>query len=141
MGRPGRAIACGIGVQAMSDNFRSNQYRARFEHHLSGPPHRAGRVGGALSGLRQLHPESDGGVCPITRCCQELLNGPCGGSQRGKCEVNAETHCAWQLIYDRLNSAGLRALMEIQPPKDWSTSRDGGPRKIVREDLKLTRPE
>ena len=26
---------------------------------------------------------------------------------------------------------------EIQPPKDWEKSRDGGPRKIVREDLRL----
>ena len=29
-------------------------------------------------------------------------------------------------------------MMEVIPAKDWSTSRDGGPRKIVREDLRLT---
>jgi hypothetical protein len=35
----------------------------------------------------------------------------------------------------------LDALMEIQPPKDWSTARDGGPRKIVRPDLRLAEEE
>jgi hypothetical protein len=66
-----------------------------------------------------------------------LLNGPCGGSQRGKCEVSAETSCAWQLIYDRMAARGeLDRLLQIQPIKNWSTSRDGGPRRIIREDLR-----
>jgi hypothetical protein len=79
-----------------------------------------------------------GGVCPVARCAKSLMNGPCGGSQNGKCEVNPETPCAWQLIYDRLAKLGqLERMMEIMPAKDWSTSRDGGLRKIIREDLKL----
>jgi hypothetical protein len=28
-------------------------------------------------------------------------------------------------------------MMELEPMKDWRTSRDGGARKIVREDLQL----
>jgi hypothetical protein len=52
--------------------------------------------------------------------------------------VLEDVDCAWQLIYDRLKALGkLELLMEVQPPKDWSTSRDGGPRRIVREDLLL----
>jgi hypothetical protein len=31
----------------------------------------------------------------------------------------------------------LDKLMEIEPAKNWHTSRDGGQRKIVREDLRL----
>jgi hypothetical protein len=77
-------------------------------------------------------------VCPIARCSKSLLNGPCGGSSKGKCEVNDQIDCAWQLIYDRLAAQGrLDLLIEIRPPKNWQVSRDGGPRKIVREDLKL----
>jgi hypothetical protein len=54
------------------------------------------------------------------------------------CEIGKDTPCAWQLIYDRLQAQGrLHLLMEIQPAKDWSTSRDGGPRRITREDLRL----
>jgi hypothetical protein len=79
-----------------------------------------------------------GGICPIARCAKQLLNGPCGGSQDGVCEINKDTPCAWQLIYDRLKvNDRLHLLQEIQPPKDWSTSRDGGPRTITREDLRL----
>jgi hypothetical protein len=71
-----------------------------------------------------------------------LLNGPCGGSEDGHCEIDPEVPCAWQLIYDRLSSKGrLDAILEIQPPKNWSTSRDGGPRKIIRDDLRLAAEE
>ena len=78
-----------------------------------------------------------GGVCPITRCSKKLLNGPCGGSMDGVCEVNPDIACAWQLIIERLKALGEfeRRFVEIFPIKDWSTSRDGGLRKIVREDM------
>ena len=80
-------------------------------------------------------------ICPMT-CPKGLRNGPCGGSENGHCEINAEVPCAWQLIYDRLSSMGkLDRLLEIQPPKNWRTSRDGGPRKIVRPDLRLASEE
>jgi hypothetical protein len=81
-----------------------------------------------------------GGLCPIARCAKSLLNGPCGGSQRGICEVYAdkETPCVWDQIYHRLEALGqLDKLMEVRAPKNWHSSRDGGQRKIVREDLRL----
>ncbi|MBF0397834.1 MAG: methylenetetrahydrofolate reductase C-terminal domain-containing protein, partial [Desulfobacterales bacterium] len=76
-----------------------------------------------------------GAICPITRCSKKLLNGPCGGSQNGKCEVNANIECAWQLIIDRLTQLGqLSNLRTYIPPKNWRTSISGGPRKLIRED-------
>jgi hypothetical protein len=76
-----------------------------------------------------------GGVCPITRCAKQLLNGACGGSRDGKCEVNPEVPCAWQLIFERLSTFNaLDRLEEIYPPKDWSKKQGLGPRKIIRED-------
>ncbi|MBW1981058.1 MAG: methylenetetrahydrofolate reductase C-terminal domain-containing protein [Deltaproteobacteria bacterium] len=78
-----------------------------------------------------------GGICPIARCAKSLMNGPCGGSAGGKCEINPETDCAWHLIYERLVQLGqLDKMRSVFMYKDWTTSRDGGPRKIVREDLK-----
>ena len=71
-----------------------------------------------------------GGICPIIRCSKSILNGPCGGSQDGKCEVNPDTPCAWTLIYEQLKRQGREdALYEVFPVKDWSKARDGGPRK------------
>ena len=70
-------------------------------------------------------------ICPLVRCAKSLLNGPCGGSSGGKCEVSPDIPCAWQLIYDRLAEMGrLDELEEIEPVKDWSASISGGPRKI-----------
>ena len=74
------------------------------------------------------------GICPLVRCAKSLLNGPCGGSVGGKCEIDPDIPCAWQLIYDRLAALGqLDKLEEIEPVKDWSTSHSGGPRKITIE--------
>jgi len=77
------------------------------------------------------------GVCPVTRCSKSNFNGPCGGSQGGKCEIDQEnTDCGWQLIYDRASAFGkLGQLAEISELRDWRTSRDGGPRSIKREDI------
>ena len=75
-----------------------------------------------------------GGICPVVRCAKSLLNGPCGGSVEGRCEIDPDTPCAWQLIIDRLAALGqLEQLEEIEPPKDWGTSRSGGPRSIIIE--------
>jgi len=72
------------------------------------------------------------GICPLVRCAKSLLNGPCGGSVKGRCEISPDIPCAWQMIYDRLAALGqLDKLEEILPPRDWSTSREGGPRRIT----------
>jgi len=63
------------------------------------------------------------GICPISRCAKSLLNGPCGGSVDGKCEVNSENDCVWDLIYKKLKEKGqLDRLKIINKPKDWSKS-------------------
>ncbi len=87
-----------------------------------------------------------GGICPIARCAKNLLNGPCGGTtEDGMCEISTPENpvpCAWAEIVERMKQLGtLQELGEIQPPKDWSTARDGGPRRRVRADLKLDRQE
>ncbi|MFC1980049.1 methylenetetrahydrofolate reductase C-terminal domain-containing protein [Chloroflexota bacterium] len=75
------------------------------------------------------------GICPLVSCAKSLLNGPCGGSAEGKCEISSDTPCAWQMIYDRLAAMSrLDELEEIEPVKDWSVSVSGGPRKSVIED-------
>lgn len=79
-----------------------------------------------------------GGICPVSRCPKSLFNGPCGGSQRGICEVDRETECAWHLICENQIRLGLfEEMMQVQPAKDWSSARDGGHRKIVREDVRI----
>lgn len=72
--------------------------------------------------------EFTGGICPIARCSKHLLNGPCGGSQGGKCEVDPSIPCAWQQIVERLGKLGrLDKLEQIVKPKNWSVSLVSGP--------------
>jgi len=63
------------------------------------------------------------GICPITACHKGLLNGPCGGTNNGKCEVDKEKDCAWALIYQRLKEQGRLDLMrKYHPPKNWQVA-------------------
>jgi ferredoxin len=136
------SLGCGVGVQAMAEHFPNAWVVPGLNTTFMGLPteqgvwaERCAACGDCVLGLT-------GGICPIARCSKSLLNGPCGGSEGGHCEINPDIPCAWQLIYDRLSSAGkLDVLMNIQPPKNWKTSRDGGPRKIIRDDLRLSGEE
>ncbi len=70
------------------------------------------------------------GICPIVHCAKSLFNGPCGGSAGGRCEVDPELPCGWQLIHDRMKTLGrLEELSLIRPYKDWSKSLSGGARR------------
>jgi len=132
------SLGCGVGAQALAERFPQAVVVPGLNTSFLGLPteqgvweERCAACGDCILGLT-------GGICPIARCAKQLLNGPCGGSQNGVCEVDPETPCAWQLIYDKLKAQDrLHLILEIQPPKNWSASRDGGPRKITREDLRL----
>lgn len=77
-----------------------------------------------------------GGLCPVARCAKSLMNGPCGGSVGGRCEIHKEVLCVWQAIHDRLDRIGRKDdINRIAPIRDWSSAGHGGPRKQVRDDL------
>jgi hypothetical protein len=77
-----------------------------------------------------------GGLCPVARCAKSLMNGPCGGSVGGRCEIHKEVPCIWQSIHDKLVRIDKADdLTAIVPIRDWSTAGHGGPRKTVRNDL------
>ena len=63
------------------------------------------------------------GICPITACHKGLVNGPCGGTNNGKCEVDKDKDCAWTLIYERLKAQNRLDLMrKYQPPHNFQAS-------------------
>ena len=113
-------LTCGIGVQAVSKIVNKVVHPA------------ANTV--SMGGLQGLWPSDErcqacgdcaldytGGICPITFCAKSLLNGPCGGAQDGKCEVDSEKDCGWQLIYERLEKVGrLDNLKKIREARDHS---------------------
>jgi ferredoxin len=67
------------------------------------------------------------GICPFTACPKGLLNGPCGGAKRGKCEVSSARDCAWEVIYERLRRNGkLDNLKKRHPPRNFAASTKPG---------------
>lgn len=61
-----------------------------------------------------------GGICPVTNCHKGLVNGPCGGTNQGKCEIDSKKDCAWTLIYNRLSELGrLDSMRRFQKPRNF----------------------
>jgi ferredoxin len=129
------SLGCGAGVQAVSDMYPEVPIIPALNTEFMGETKDRGYWVESCIGCGDCMLYYFGGVCPLARCSKQLLNGPCGGSIDGKCEVDPEVPCAWQLIIDRLaNFGALERLEIIYPPKDWSKKQGAGPRKIVRED-------
>ena len=132
------SMACGVGVNFLADMYPKTIILPALNTSFMGVSEEQGVWSERCAGCGNCILDKTGGLCPIARCSKRLLNGPCGGSQNGRCEINPDIACVWQLIYDRLKGLNqLEKLQEIFPMKDWSSSLHGGPRKIVREDLTL----
>jgi len=132
------SMGCGAGVQTIAETFGEIPVYPALNTRFIGRAEEQGIWSERCAACGNCILHLTGGTCPIARCSKSLLNGPCGGSKDGKCEINPDVDCAWQLIYDRLKALGqLDKLEEIIPIKDWSVSRDGGPRKLIREDMRL----
>jgi ferredoxin len=129
------SLGCGAGVQAVAEMFSEIPILPALNTEFLGETRDQGYWVENCLGCGDCMLDDFGGVCPLARCSKQLLNGPCGGSREGKCEINPEVPCAWQAIIDRLDRFGsLDRLEQIYPPKDWSRKQGGGPRKIMRED-------
>ena len=131
------SLACGVGVQFLAEKYSRIPVYPGVDTCFMGVTEERGIWTERCQGCGQCILARTAGICPVSRCAKRLFNGPCGGSTKGKCEIDKELDCAWQLIIDRLKELGrLEDYEELAPIKDWSTERAGGPRKVVREDVR-----
>ena len=99
-------FSCGVGVQTVASFYEGKKVCAACDTY-------------ALPGFQGVTPlEYDckqcgecflnltGGICPLTACSKSLVNGQCGGSKNGKCEVDPNMECGWERIYRRLEKLG-----------------------------------
>lgn len=129
------SLACGAGAQMLASRFPEVPVLPGVDTTFLGVLERQGLFTESCQGCGACVLATTGGICPVSRCAKSLFNGPCGGSQGGRCEVGGETPCAWQLIIERLMRLGrLDNLKAPVAPKDWRRARHGGPRKLVREE-------
>lgn len=130
------SMACGVGPQFLSEMYRDQAFYPAVNTTFFGGATQHGIWEERCAGCGTCGIHLFGGLCPIARCAKSLLHGPCGGSSNGICEVNKETECIWDSIVNKKMEQGkLEDLMNVKPPKSWRTSRDGGPRKSIREEL------
>jgi len=124
-------LACGLGVQSFKDNDRLNLPVFPALNTIFGAVMDAkGNFYEKCSMCGECILDKTGGICPVTLCPKGLLNGPCGGMNKGKCEVDKDQDCAWVLIYKELEkNKKLDSLKEIRAPQDFKKS--GKPRKLI----------
>jgi ferredoxin len=123
------SMACGVGIQFLAERFPEipvfpgvdttglavNQAVGWYEERCKS----CGRCVLAYTG----------GICPVTMCAKGLYNGPCGGTNKGKCEISQDQPCAWYQIHERLAKQGrLDLILQFKPPVEWT---DQKPRTLV----------
>jgi len=132
------SLACGVGIQFTAEKYLTTPVLPGVNTVCLGANEDRGLWRERCQACGSCILARTGGICPVSRCAKRVLNGPCGGSTNGKCEINKDVDCAWQLIVDRLKALGRLDDYEVVAPiKDWSTDRAGGPRTITREDVKI----
>ena len=133
------SMACGAGVQLLARLVPDKPVYPAINTRFIGLVEEQGKWLESCLACGDCKLGRFGGVCPVTRCSKSLMNGPCGGSADGKCEIDPENvECGWQLIYDRLEKIGqLENLTELEEPTDYTTAHDGGPRRMDRKDMQL----
>lgn len=112
-------MACALGVQRVNSSWQRPVIPA-LDTLFIGLEESPGQFFEACDQCGQCVLGETAGICPLTACHKGLLNGPCGGTNNGKCEVDPEKDCAFTLIYERLKEQGRLDLMrKYHPPKNY----------------------
>jgi ferredoxin len=132
------SLACGAGVQIVADAFEPLPVIPALSTTFMGGADEPGIWREKCQGCGDCLLASTAGICPIALCAKRLLNGPCGGSREGHCEVSSDTPCAWARIYARLEKQGRLYLMdEFRTPRDWRKAGHRSPRERRRQGIEL----
>ncbi len=115
-------MSCGAGTQSMVELFPAKAVVPSNDSLFLGNMTRLQMFDERCSLCGECILDKTGGICPITACPKGLLNGPCGGTNEGSCEVSPDIKCAWVRIYERMKNIGRLDTLKatVLEPKDWS---------------------
>lgn len=131
------SLACGVGVSLIADFYPKMEVYPGVNTLFLGAKIKEGYWVEKCRACGDCIIGYTAGLCPITRCPKNMLNGPCGGAKNGICEVRKNLPCVWQQIIRRLKNRGkLESLMKIWEAKDWRPAGGEGVREL-REELKV----
>jgi len=126
------SMGCGAGVQEIAERIENIPVLPALNTTFIGMADEQGQYLEVCAACGDCILSMTGGICPVTRCAKGLINGPCGGSRGGMCEVSKDNPCVWQLIYDRLVKLNMLHLLKGMSRQQTRTVH---PRKMVREEL------
>jgi len=136
------SIACGAGIQYAGELFPATPVLPGVN-----TTHLASNVAPGVwaeycRGCGECVLAWTGGICPIAKCSKSLINGTCGGTNKGKCEVSPDMDCGWLLIYKRLKELGrLEEYRKRRPLRDHRKDRGGGVRRLVVAEMTEEEPK
>ena len=117
-------LSCGNGAQTISDIFEDKEVISGTDTIFLGQIKHINEFEKKCNLCGNCIIDKYDGLCPITRCPKNMLNGPCGGSIEGKCEIDNNMDCIWHLIYKKFKKKNrLKELKEINEPFNWSNSK------------------
>lgn len=127
------SMACGAGVQYLAERFPHTPVFPAINTAAIGIDRQLGVYEEKCRACGECVLAYTGGICPVTNCAKGLFNGPCGGTNKGACEISAEIPCAWYEIYNRLKEQHrLEDIIELQAPMQWSNQ----VRRTIVQDLR-----
>ncbi len=129
------SLACGAGIQFIAEMYPHIPVFPGVDTSFIGVAEGAGIWTERCRACNQCYLGITGGICPVTMCAKSLLNGPCGGPSKGKCETDPEKDCAWVKIIERLEAQSrLDLIRDFVPPRNSDLARH--PAKIERDDYR-----
>ena len=99
-------FSCGVGVQTVAGHFPTKKVCAACDTYALPGYQGVTPLEHDCDQCGQCYLNITGGICPITACSKSLVNGQCGGSKNGMCEVDPTMECGWERIYRRLAQVG-----------------------------------
>jgi len=104
-------MTCAFGVQTVAMQFLDKPVIPALDTLFIGKEKEPGTFEEVCSQCGECILGETAGICPVAGCHKGLVNGPCGGTNRGKCEVDQNKDCVWTLIYRKLEKMGRLDLM------------------------------
>jgi ferredoxin len=133
------SMACGVGIQFLAERFPEKPVLPGVDTTGLAVNQAVGWYEERCRSCGKCVLAMTGGICPVTMCAKGLYNGPCGGTNKGKCEISQDQPCAWHMIHERLSSQErLDLIREFKEPVDWT---DQTPRTLIQPGYKKPEKE
>ncbi len=110
-------FSCGVGIQTVADLFDEKKVFSCCDTYPLPGFQGVTPLQVDCAQCGQCYLNDTAGICPITSCSKSLVNGQCGGSQGGMCEVDKDMECGWERIYRRLEKMDKLTLLNGHEPR------------------------